>query len=167
MRTSLNKSNLVNIVVAIFSVTLLVGCACDGPSDVKNISMIQNLPPGVTPGPDPQYKIKVKIDFNIDIDATTLSAPGSINISAKGSRGNEDNMIQGTVQYVTSTRSAYFISTNSLGFSPGAGENITYTIQVVGIESNCVRRTNGECIDGCDDDTDPGNNHVRKIEVVG
>lgn len=169
MKTLLNESNLVYIFLAFFSATLFVACDCDGPSDVGKISMIkvEDLPPEVTPGPEPQFKIKIKIDFNVDINATTLSAPGSINISAKGTSGNEDKLIQGTVQYVASTRSAYFISTNSLGFSPGPGENVTYTIQVMGVGSNCVKRTTGECIDGCDDDTDPGDNHVRKIVVIG
>lgn len=75
--------------------------------------------------------------------------------------------MQGSVQYISSTKTAYFISTNTLGFSPGAAEDITYTIQIVGVGDNCVKRLSGECIDGCDDDTTPGGNYITKLTVIG
>ena len=112
MKNLVKKPNLANIIIFFFTAILLVACNnCDGPSDVMNVSKIkaQDLPPEVTPGPEPGFKIIIKIDFNIDVDPTTFSAPGNINISAKGNSGHTDNMIQGTVQYVASTKSAYFI----------------------------------------------------------
>lgn len=169
MKISPIKPNLAFTILAFCLALFSVGCDCDGPSDVDDVTKIsaQELPPEVIPGPQPQYRVIIKVEFNKDINPASLTAPGGINVSAKGDSGNEDKNIPGTVQYVASAKTAYFISTNPLGFSPGPGENITYTVQVVGNGNNCVERTSSDCIDGCDDDSNPGGNHTRKFTVIG
>ena len=159
-------------IILLFALGLLMSsCKCDGPSDIESVAMFkpqdQELPDGLILGERPGYKVLIKVEFKIDIDPSNLSAPGNFNISAKGTSGREDADIQGSVQYFSGDKTAYFISTNELGFSPNAGENITYTIQIVGVGQDCVKRLSGECIDGCDDDTDPGKNYVTKITVIG
>lgn len=169
MKNPTRLTTIFLFVGAITVLTLATGCGCDGPSDVVSITRIKadELPSNINPGPEPQYRILIKVVFSVDIDPANLAAPGNFNVSAKGSSGKEDNQITGSVQYLANMKTAYFISANPLGFSPGAGENVTYTVQIVGNGDNCVKRQSGECIDGCDNDTTPGGNHTKSIFIVG
>jgi len=165
------KTRFISIInVILFALlSLFITSCCNGPSDIINISIIKakDLPPEVNPGVEPQYKVIVKIEFGVDIDNSNLTAPGNINVTAKGSSDREDPKMSGTIQYVASTKTAYFISTNSLSFSPYANENIKYTVIVVGTGDNCVKRQSGGCIDGCDNDTAPGDSYVKEITIIG
>ena len=160
--------NIISIFVVVFHMSYISSCVCTGPSDVKSATKIKSddLPPTVEPGDRPQYKVLIKIEFNTSIDPTSLKVPEGISVKAKGSSGTTWNIL-GTVQYVANTKTAYFISTNPLTPSPNAGEDVTFTIKIIGVGIDCVKRVSGECIDGCDDDTLPGGNHTISFKVVG
>ncbi len=168
MKKSIPFSTVIDLCFLIATGFFYTGCN-DACSDVLDVHMIsdENLPSWANPGDKPQYKVIIQVDFNKAMDKTSVVAPTNFNVSAKGSRGNEDNDILGDVQFSADLKTAIFISYNPLAFSPGAGEDVTYTIKLIGDSVQCIKRQTGECMDGDDPDCAPGGKFIKSIRIIG
>lgn len=78
--------------------------------------------------------------------------------------------IAGDFQFSADSKTAVFISNETGGtlINPGAGENIEYSITVLGTDASdgVVTDAVGEALDG-DRDGQPGGDYHKTIEVVG
>lgn len=120
------------------------------------------------------YKVTMLLQFNRAIKQSTLNAPGTAWIDLKGTHdGRTVKKIDGTFYFsgpADVAAEAFFISQKTLSelINPGPGENIVYTITLLGTSAGAgmITDANGEALDG-DADGTPGGNYVETIEVVG
>ncbi len=153
-----------------FLVIAIIGVGCVPKSfHVSNVSLkaADFVPPA-----DYTYKVVVTILFNRTVDQTSFKAPGTVNIDLKGlSHGNTAFDISGTFRFdPMDSRRVVFISNQTLSdlINPQAGENVEYTITIVGTDvgAGVVTDSSGEALDG-DLDEKPGGNFTKVMEVVG
>lgn len=145
--------------------------SCDDPTGLHVSQVSLERPGWVVLPPDYQYKPAVTITFNRAVDHSSFSAPGTVKIGLKGLRdGRTVSDIAGTFQFSADSKTAVFISNETLGdlINPGAGENIEYSITVLGTDvgAGVVTDADGEALDG-DKDGQPGGDYHTTIEVVG
>ncbi|WP_420642875.1 hypothetical protein [Candidatus Leptofilum sp.] len=132
---------------------------------VSNISL--KAPDWVSPV-DYHFRIVVSISFNRAVDKSSLHAPGTVRIDLKGKNGLGSFNIGGTFQISKDSKEAVFISEKPGKelIDPGAGENVKYTISLLGIGKNVVKDSSGETLDG-DGNGQPGGNFIKVLEQVG
>ena len=125
--------------------------------------------------PDVQYKTKLIFTFNRAVRQASLSAPGTVIINVTGTRdGRTVTEIAGTFHpngaWGTAAEVA-FVSDQTLDDlldpGPGAGENLKFSITVLGTDAGngVLRDTSGDILDG-DEDGNPGGNYVKEFELV-
>lgn len=148
---------------------LVISTGCVPGFHVSKVSL--ERPNWVVPPDQYQYKVVVTISFNRAVDQTSVSALGTVIIGLKGmSDGRTVSNIAGTFQVSGDSKTVVFISDQTLGklINPGAGENVQYSITVVGTDvgAGAVTDSTGEALDG-DKDGQPGGDYNETIEVVG
>lgn len=154
----------------LLAAVLAISTGCVPPGfHVSNVSL--ERPSWVVPPDQYQYKVVVATSFNRAVDQTSFSAPGTVKIGLKGMRdGRTVSNIAGAFQVSADSKTVVFISDQTLGelINPGAGENIQYSITVVGTDvgAGAVADSTGEALDG-DEDGQPGGDYSETIEVVG
>jgi hypothetical protein len=150
----------------------LVLTSCDEPAGLHVSKASLERPDWVVPPPGYQYKVVVTISFNRAVDPDSFKAPGTVKIGLKGMRdGRAVSDISGEgFQFSADSKTAVFISEATLGelINPGAGENIEYSITVLGTDTGdgVVTDAAGVALDG-DRDGQPGGDYHKTIEVVG
>lgn len=136
-----------------------------------HVTKVSLKAPAWVPPADYTYKVVVTISFNRPVDKNTFKAPGTVTINLKGlSSGGFALNIDGSFQFSKDLKTAVFISKDTLAdlINPQPGENVQYTIMVVGTDVGlgAVTDSNGEALDG-DKDGKPGGNFITTLEAIG
>ncbi|MFC2042683.1 hypothetical protein ACFLUA_00835 [Chloroflexota bacterium] len=136
---------------------------------MSNVSF--ERPNWVVPPDDYPYKVVITISFNRAVDHASFNAPGTVKIDLKGMLdGRTVSSIAGTFQFSGDSKTVVYISDKTLGeiINPGGGENVQYSITVVGTDAGAgsVTDSTGEVLDG-NSDSQSGGDYTQTIDVVG
>jgi len=152
------------IVIGILGFT--IGC---GPIAGFHVSGIDMTPPDWVPPADYTFKVVVTMKFNRAVDIQTFNTPTTIKIDLEGSDdGRIMPDIVGTFRASSDGKTIVFISDQTLAdlIRPQAGEDIIYTITVIGSGETKVTDVNGEALDG-NLDGKPGGDYRKIIKIIG
>ncbi len=155
--------------VALMSMLLLLA-SCGGEAATElQVSSVSLWPPNWVQRADYVKKVAVAITFNRAVDESSISAPGTLQIDVRGSlTGNTASTLPGTVQFSGDSKTAVFISDETLAdlIDYQEGETVHYTITVIGTTTGSgVADSNGMALDG-DADGNPGGNYSGSARRV-
>ena len=164
---------IVRTIACFLLISFLVLAISCGNNGVKgfHVSNITFKAPTWVPEYEYTFKYVVTVSFNRAVDKTTFKAPGTFNIDLKGMKyGKTASKIAGTFKFSKDLMTVVFISdkTGSELIDPQAGENVQYTITLIGnnVGSGVIADSSGEALDG-DVDGKPGGDYKAVREVVG
>lgn len=154
--------------VALMSMLLLLA-GCGQAATGLQVSNVSLWPPSWVERADYVKKVAVAITFNQAVDESSVSAPGTLQIDVRGSlTGNTASSLPGTVQFSTDSKTAVFISDETLDdlIEYQEGETVNYTITVIGTTTGSgVADSSGIALDG-DADGNPGGNYSGSARRV-
>ena len=162
------RSQILCFILLCSFLTIYIGCGSG--FHVSNITVGRadwvNPPAG--------FKATIIFRFNRSVAQSSLNTPGTVQISVTGTHdGRTVSNITGTFipngTWGTASEIA-FVTDKTLSelINPQAGENIEYSIKLIGtsVGAGGVTDANGEGLDG-DENGTPGGNYTKVIMVVG